>query len=252
MKSAGFAEKLVNLKLMPRLFGLNRFNPTRILNRLTYLTVFTLIFGALSCERPPELPTNPVITFESVRFATGVNFFDSLIITVGFEDGDGDLGLTGLASDSEPPYQLFNYFTNSAGEFIRFGDPEAPDEFHACDFDIFDIDADTRNDTIYAEINQNHYNIEVDLFVLRDGVYTEYDFRREGGRQFCETFDGRFPPLNSEEFERPLAGELEYAMVGSGWLPIFGNDTVQLRVRIRDRALNVSNWAESADFVIGQ
>ena len=41
----------------------------------------------ISCEKPPELPNTPSITFESVRFATGPSGFDSLIVAVGFQDG---------------------------------------------------------------------------------------------------------------------------------------------------------------------
>ena len=85
-----------------------------------------------------------------------------------------------------------------------------------------------------------------------DGVYDEFDWRREFGQFSCITFDGRYPPLNSEDFERPLAGSLSYSMISSGFLPLFGNDTLQLRIQIKDRALNISNIVESQDFVVGQ
>jgi len=207
-----------------------------------------VIFG---CERPPELPNNPTITFETVRFATGPNGFDSLVVSIGFEDGNGDLGLMG--SENDPPFNPLNFPTKPGGEFILFGDPEAPAEFNVCDFvtDI-DINDDGIMDTVFVEINPNSFNIEVDFFLKQDGQYNEFDWRREFGPFNCITFDGRFPPLNSEEFERPLAGSLSYSMVSSGFLPLFGNDTLQLRVNIKDRELNVSNTVESPDFVVGQ
>lgn len=203
------------------------------------------------CEKPPELPVTPSITFESVRFAPGPSGFDSLIVTIGFQDGDGDLGLTG--ADNAPPYQPLNFPRNAQNEFILFGDPEAPEEFHVCDFVTdLDVTGDEIPDTVYVEINQNSFNIEVDYFIKRDGQYQEYDWRREFGPFSCITFDGRYPLLNSAEFERPLAGSLSYTMISSGFLPIFGNDTLQLRVEIKDRALNISNTVESPDFVVGQ
>ena len=205
---------------------------------------------ALSCQRPPELPTTPVITFESVRYAPGPSGFDSLIVTIGFEDGDGDLGL--LGNENDPPYQPLNYPRNDQGDFILFGDPEAPSEFHVCDFTIEDIDGDEISDTVYVEINQNSFNIEVDFFLKQDGQYEEFDWRREFGQFSCITFDGRYPPLNTAEFERPLAGSLSYTMLSSGFLPLFGNDTLQLRIEIKDKALNISNTVESPDFIVGQ
>ena len=221
------------------------------LKSLLYL--FTVIIGVaiFSCEKPPELPTTPSITFESVRFASGANGFDSLIVTIGFEDGDGDLGLMG--SENDPPYQPLNYPRNAQGEFILFGDPEAPAEFNVCDFITdTDVTGDEIADTVYVEINQNSFNIEVDYFIKRGESYEEFDWRREFGPFSCITFDGRYPPLNTAEFERPLAGSLSYSMLSSGFLPLFGNDTLQLRVQIKDRALNTSNIVESPDFVVGQ
>jgi len=204
-----------------------------------------------SCEKPPELPTTPSITFESVRYAPGTNGFDSLIVTIGFEDGNGDLGLAGFEDD--PPYQPVNYPRNSQGDFILFGDPEAPAEYNVCDYiDTLDVTGDGILDTVYVELNPNHYNIEVEYFLKHDGQYEEFDWRREFGPLSCETFDGRYPPLNTAEFERPLAGSLSYTMTSSGFLPLFGNDTLQLRVQIKDRALNISNRVESPDFVVGQ
>ena len=205
----------------------------------------------MGCERPPELPNTPTISFESVRFATGTNGFDSLIVVIGFEDGNGDLGLEG--SENFPPYQPLNFPKNDQGDFILFGDPEAPTEYHVCDFVTdMDVTGDEILDTVYVEINQNSFNIEIDFFLKRDGIYEEFDWRREFGQFSCITFDGRYPPLNTAEFERPLAGSLSYSMVSSGFLPLFGNDTLQLLIQIKDRALNNSNIVESGDFVIGQ
>ena len=221
------------------------------LKSLRPLFLFVLAISILSCEKPPELPLTPSITFESVRYAPGPSGFDSLIVSIGFQDGNGDLGL--LGSDNDPPYQPLNFPRNSSGDFILFGDPEAPEEFHVCDFVTdLDVTGDEIPDTVYVEINQNSFNIEIDFFLKRDGQYQEYDWRREFGPFSCITFDGRYPPLNSAEFERPLAGSLSYSMISSGFLPIFGNDTLQLRIQIKDRALNISNTVESPDFVVGQ
>lgn len=219
---------------------------------------YTIFFGTLvlvittiSCQKPPELPVTPSIVFETVRYAPGPSGFDSLIVSIAFEDGNGDLGL--LGSENSPPYQPLNFPRNDQGDYILFGDPEAPSDFHVCDFVTdLDVTGDDIFDTVYVEINQSSFNIEIDFFLKRDGQYEEFDWRREFGPFSCITFDGRYPPLNSAEFERPLAGSLSYSMISSGFLPLFGNDTLQLRVQIKDRDLNISNTVESPDFVIGQ
>lgn len=221
------------------------------LKHVLFSSLLLVSLVIVSCEKPPELPNTPSITFESVRFSTGQNGFDSLIVAIGFQDGNGDLGLMG--SENDPPYQPLNFPKNGQDEFILFGDPEAPSEFHVCDFVTnFDVTGDEVPDTVFIEINQNSFNIEIDFFLKRDGVYSEFDWRREFGQFSCITFDGRYPPLNSEEFDRPLAGSLSYSMISSGFLPLFGNDTLQLRIQIKDRALNTSNTVESPDFVVGQ
>lgn len=223
----------------------------------TYMSVRSQIFcliAALSlvtigCEKPPEFPATPEIGFKSVVFKRGNSGFDELLITINFQDGDGDLGLSGFESD--PKYDELIFPRNSTNNLILFGDPEAPTEFNACDFAINPtVDEVLIEDTVHIELNPNHNNIEVDFMLKRGGTYEEFDFRRAFGPNSCESFDGRFPLLNSEDFDRPLEGELEYKMVGSGFLPFLGNDTLQLRVLIRDRALNQSNIVSSNDFVL--
>lgn len=69
----------------------------KILKGFTIL-VITIILG--SCFDPPEFPNTPHIDFVGVVFKEGggsVN--DSLIVTLEFEDGDGDLGV-----DAAHPY----------------------------------------------------------------------------------------------------------------------------------------------------
>lgn len=53
-----------------------------------------IVFG--SCFNPPELPIVPSIEFDKVEFVDAQS--DSLILTIKFKDGDGDLGL-----DAENP-----------------------------------------------------------------------------------------------------------------------------------------------------
>ena len=51
--------------------------------------IIMLLLFAVSCEKPPELPSNPRIEFVSVEFKVVEGGQDSLIVSITFEDGDG-------------------------------------------------------------------------------------------------------------------------------------------------------------------
>lgn len=62
---------------------------------------------------------------------------------------------------------------------------------------------------------------------------------------------GRFHRLKDDfSNNKPLKGILEYKQASSGILPLFRNDTLKIRVQIRDRALHESNIIESEPFTL--
>lgn len=206
----------------------------------------------LSCDPPPELSSTPVISFDDVVFKEGVTTaggqqVDSLIFSINFEDNEGDLGLT--RDDLEDQFQQYIFPMDDNGNYIRFGSSEDLPEFNCYNWLINPvINGDTIPDTIYVEINPDHYNIEIDFFIKRDGVYSEYDFRKET----CIPYDARFPPLNTREDDRPLQGVLIYGIQDAfgGFRRAFRNDTLRVNIQIKDRALNRSNVAESPEFTL--
>ena len=82
------------------------------------LPIRTLCLGALlvatgaavsSCLSPPEYPVTPEITFKSItskRSVSTIATIDSVQVTVKFQDGDGDLGLSN--ADTIPPFRYKN------------------------------------------------------------------------------------------------------------------------------------------------
>lgn len=101
-------------------------------------------------------------------------------------------------------------------------------------------------DTIYFNLNPNHYNIEVD-FLMKDGnKFVEFDWFD----RFCQTFDGRFPYLTVKD--NSLEGTLSYAMISTGFLASFGSRALKLRIQIKDRALNRSNLVETDEFTLDE
>ena len=83
--------------------------------RSVLLFVFSaLIFSA--CFDQPDFSTAPFIEFEGLSFSRASTGEDSLVVSVSFQDGDGDVGYD--ATDptfSEPPYNDINFYTNKGG-----------------------------------------------------------------------------------------------------------------------------------------
>lgn len=57
----------------------------------TLFLILTIFFG--SCIKQPSYPPEPEIEFKSVSATQIVPGTDSLVVEIGFQDGDGDLGV---------------------------------------------------------------------------------------------------------------------------------------------------------------
>lgn len=227
----------------------------------------------LSCERPPELPHEPKIAFHSVQFyeSSSLQISDTLKITISFEDGDGDLGLSQSYSDA--PYHEYTYFNRKdptqkitnlnayEGELLQLGDTPGgydtlppynafnqPGGEDCINYRIvrYEEDSVAKEDTVYIQINKYNKNFVLDFLILRDGEYQLFDFLKES----CIPTDGRFQILNTSENSRPLEGELTYNFRINRLKRYLADDTIKLRVQIRDRALQNSNVVESEPFTL--
>ena len=84
--------------------------------RSAFLFVISLaLFSA--CFNPPEFNNTPSIKYEGISFQKAPNGLDSLIVSISFKDGDGDLGLSASApDDSQSPYHEIEFFANDNGQ----------------------------------------------------------------------------------------------------------------------------------------
>lgn len=82
------------------------------------LAVLFITLSLGSCFDPPEFPVVPQIDYEDVVFKEGnaTNRTDSLIVTIKFKDGDGDLGIDAAAPEfNNAPFNNLTFFqTNEA------------------------------------------------------------------------------------------------------------------------------------------
>lgn len=157
-----------------------------------FLTLLIFSAATTSCWTPPDYSPVPEIVFNSMDKFEVVEPFsqskqDSVVITIDFKDGDGDLGES----------------------------------------------TDNRNNPNYGTW----------------GNYELRTFRKVSGNQFEEVILAAnskifFPVLKPDRKRGPIEGKLDYAV----YFPYARNarmTTVKFQIRIRDRALNVSNAVES-------
>lgn len=224
--------------------------------------------GLYSCFDPPEYSNTPEIEFENLTFreTPDLSDADSLILYIKFKDGDGDLGLApgeiGCVDEAQTICynERFYYKLNSTGEQITYKDkrtnpdladlPDYVPPFNCINWELIFDNSTTPQviDTVYFELNPDHYNIFIDFLVKQnDGSFQEFDWRTE----FCTTYDGRFPILakNSDlRLKNPVEGTLRYAMLSTGFKLQFSIKTLKLRIQIQDRLLNKSNIIETPEF----
>jgi hypothetical protein len=229
-----------------------------------------IVFGMVglvifSCFDPPQYSPVPSIDLASLKFKEvgGVSEPDSIIISLNFKDGDGDLGLDASSFvDQNIPYNNKYYFKFSDDTFLNYKAkrtnpnydtlPAFVKPYNCINWEIF-TENQVVKDTIYFELNPDHYNIFVDFLVKNsDGSFTEFDWRKEFAYPNCGIpFDGRFPILSKDLSQKsPLEGEIRYGMVSTGFKILFSIKTLKLRIKIQDRALNKSNEIETPEFTL--
>jgi hypothetical protein len=89
----------------------------KITTCLVFVSGILLTFMLGSCRKEEKFPVEPFITFKSIDIYEKNKF----IITIGFTDGDGDLGLAN--KDTLPPFDtdskyFYNYFTTFSQKIL--------------------------------------------------------------------------------------------------------------------------------------
>jgi hypothetical protein len=222
-----------------------------------------ILIGVTACFNPPEFPIEPQIEYESIQYkeyGTGLDTeYDSLILTISFKDGDGDLGLD--ASEDQPPYNNKFFFVQPNGKYITYETkrtvpgydtlPAFVKPYNCINWEVYKEDNIVK-DTLYFQLNPDYNNITVEFLVKNsDGTFTEFDWREAFNYPNCGiSFDGRFPILYKDKPGAPLEGTIRYGMGSIGFKILFSTKTLKLRVQIKDRALNSSNIIETPEFTL--
>jgi hypothetical protein len=216
--------------------------------RLFYLLIISLFTaGSIAgCKRTPTYPDTPAIEFSRLeRYLVSNSFFasnvliDSIIVTVNFKDGNGDLGM----ALNGPPYNTFDIQYDS-GKVIKYnGTPS-----YSCEnYDIGIYDSDSLLDTVLIIRNPHYYNYFIELLVKQsNGTYLPYTSYPN-----CGTLNGRFIPLAPPNYKGPIEGTLSFTLSNTNVLKYqLPNETIRFRVYIEDQGLNKSNTVETSDIVL--
>jgi|688.fasta_scaffold310430_2 hypothetical protein len=247
--------------------------------------VFLVIVGLDGCFTAPTYPTSPRIQLledqDNFYFSKGqaAGGLDELVVSLNFQDGDGDLGLA--TNETDPKYKdQYFFFISSSGQItsvenanqsnvnykFKRQNPRYNLPAYSCDsWEIVELQNNsnvTFTDTIYTELNPNRFNILIDYYIKNstnpsDTSYTKFDIFKRYQELSLGCPDGtlgggRFPILASDPGKvAPLDGKLVYRIRSFGLDIIFNsNTTMKIRIRIQDRAFNLSNQVESRPFTL--
>ena len=205
----------------------------KMIRLLTYFILFvTLSLFFSGCEKPPELDKTPFIEFPEISNKhyidpTKCNNLsgecDTILITIYFKDGDGDIGLT--TDDNLPPY-------------------------HAHDI--------INNDTLVV-CNFYHHNYHINMYskCTPQDTFELYDFGPDTclvstpGCDPCDGLNGRIGPLYPEGYSGPLEGTIEFKVSPVLYMSLCPDSmTFKFEIQLVDRALNKSNIVETSPITI--
>ncbi|GAA5029284.1 hypothetical protein GCM10011506_17440 [Marivirga lumbricoides] len=214
-----------------------------------------LAFILTGCPEPPEFDNTPRIAFESLQFETRTDpdqpniTEDVLSLKLYFEDGDGDLGLR--SDEIFDQYRPFFWQKNDENKLIRLNSIDTLPPYNPLDYFtvleeddtvIVENELITIADTLYIKRNPRHYNIFIKTFYKPGNEFIEYKWEEA---PYYQTFNGRFPILNTEDYDRPINGTLDYDITSLGFRIIFRNYPMFVQAQIWDRAGNKSNIINS-------
>jgi hypothetical protein len=183
------------------------------------LLASVLLMGCLatSCDTPfgvPIFPDQPTVSFKNIRpFPLDSPLRDSLIVTITFRDGDGNLGLT--ARDLLPP---FNPDTLINGQ---------------------------------RQANPYFFNYHINVLKKLNGSFEQVEFPTQGftfnGRFPVLKPDGEKGPIEGD-LEYSVRIEPPQSLINPRYIRV--GDTLKFEIFIYDRALNKSNTIQTSEIIV--
>lgn len=240
------------------------------MKKLFFLITSLILY---SCIEDNNVSTVPSISYENLIFKKSINSFnqDSLILTINFIDGDGNLGLSN--NENNYPYHPYNaiidrdfnwvtigstdvnpplYVYEPNGVYYLYNNEDNRPTFNCDNYIIDTVNSTTQLDTFYIQKNENNKNIFIEFYKKENDEFKLIDWKRIFDEEYgCGIdFNSRFPPLNISNSNQLLSGKLRYGMVSYGFDMILKNDIFKLKIYIKDRELNTSNIIETPEVTL--
>ena len=240
------------------------------MKKLFFLITSLILY---SCIEDNNVSTVPSISYENLIFKKSINSFnqDSLILTISFVDGDGNLGLSN--NENNYPYHPYNaiidrdfnwvtigstdvnpplYVYEPNGVYYLYNNEDNRPTFNCDNYIIDTVNSTTQLDTFYIQKNENNKNIFIEFYKKENDEFKLIDWKRIFDEEYgCGIdFNSRFPPLNISNSNQLLSGKLRYGMVSYGFDMILKNDIFKLKIYIKDRELNTSNIIETPEVTL--
>lgn len=251
------------------------------MKRILSFVLLSATLMVVSCFQPPEYSNTPEIRFLSVRTidVAAPSVADTVEVRIGFKDGDGDLGVDG--EDNDPPFNPRWYFllepkptcertvsppckkssfvdVNNLTNVVKFSTRRTnpnydtlPFPYSCNNYQILRNSANAIVDTVYIQRNIRTNTFFCDLYTKESGVFVKYNLAD------CAfpygPFYGRFDVLGKDgnpDLGLPVEGELKFSARSNALFTTLKNKTLQLRIRIIDRAGNLSNEVVSREFTL--
>jgi hypothetical protein len=239
----------------------------KLIRNLSWAVLLMWMVGA--CLTPPEYPITPQISFKSIYYgkATTPGRADSIVLSIGFKDGDGDLGLNDSYNNDER-YAFQFYFFDSQNKLVTYktkrlnpnltnnkGDKlyDFVSPYNCTNWEVKRNNSGLVTDTVYTEYNPNYYNILVDFYVNNGTKFEKFDPATYFKYPNCsiEGFSGRFPVLSKDPNKSsPLDGVINYSMKSSVFDLLFSSKQLKLKIAIQDRALHKSDTITTEPFTL--
>jgi hypothetical protein len=187
----------------------------QILKFSAFALLSVLVVG--SCNLKPDFPKEPVIT--SLKLEQTLNGFTGTDVTlkVGFQDGDGDLGIT--SNERKTPHPL------------RIATSNLP-------FQEYKYTFAASNPPVALDSVRNPYYFNMFIKIFRKNGFGEFEevvFPTPGF-----SYNTSFPPLYEGTRRTPMEGSIDYTIQPIP--PTFNkNDLLRIEVQVVDRKLNLSN-----------
>ena len=219
---------------------------------------FLLMAAINACFSPPNYPIVPQIEFDNICYgkSTKPGGLDSIVLSLKFKDGDGDLGLND-SYNQDTTFTLQRYY-NYKGALVTYktkrqnpslGLPDFVTPYNCTNWEVKRNSANVVIDTVYTTFNSNYYNIFVDFYV--NGV--RFDASNYFIYPNCSIagYNGRFPVLSVDPSKKSaLDGKINYSMFSSAFDALFSIKQLKLKITIQDRSLHKSNEITTPAFTL--